>query len=1137
MQILPLYPETPRLPVEIELPRELDHTCELCSLHKNVRSVCLRAEGQPGGLLIVSDYPGKAEDRANRPFVGRTGNYLRSQLKKHWDGPVAFDNALRCAPGKTDIPKKAVASCRGYLSQTIREAAPKRILAMGATSFASLLGRSPPPFSVRRGYAFLSDGTPVFLLMNPAAALRNRFVRKWFESDLEWALRAEPKPKWNGMAYVIDSEADALDAERELTNSGWFAYDTETAGLMFDPSFELLCVAAGAPGSDHVWVWDKAALNNGMTLRSLVRLLKDPSVGKGGWNLKYDLLSVWCGLKVKVVGIHGDGMMQRKLLFSDAEGKLATNAELVGLGGHKEEADAEVRAACETIQKTRRDAKKGLQLLPGFGNTTTVNALEHPHVEPKRFAYGEISREVLLRYCGRDAFTTADANDLLDEQIDEVPPIRRIWHQVARPAIPALAQVEIWGMAVERDSIDRLGMYISGELNTVRGRFTNYGKFNPDSNVQVSRLLYEDLGLPCKKKTKKGGQSVDHEALKAIRTQHPIVQDLLHYRGLAKMKVAFVDGLRGHIRPDGRVHPNLRPQGTRSGRLSCVRRGTLVEIVRDVSEYPKGIPIEDVRTGDLAYCYLPDGELAIRKVLKAWRTGVRELVRVHWRGTGRRHRGYIDLTPEHRVRLTSKEWKAAGDLQAGDRVVALSRGYTNGYARIYPTGASMMREHRFIFEQLHGWLPEHVHHENTNKLDNRAANLIGKTASDHLSDHGKDTSPKLRAFRSQKLHQQWATGSVVPLHGKCNGRWLGLTQTEVENALRANAWSITKAARANGWDFNTFKRYVIRVGFDLTELKQRNRALRRLGGNHEILRVERLVEIDDVYDLTIEDAACFIAGELCVHNCTDPNIQQIPRADTKLGRMLKDCFVAPPGRQLIQLDYGQLELRIAAELSGDKVMQQIFRDGVDFHLRTAELISKLAWGIEPHQVEDRHRTMAKTVNFAVLFGMSPRTLAKKLGCPVRDAERIVNALYSQFTTLKRWIDEQLANARQTGETWTYWDGEPARRRALWKIADNDGEVRSRAEHSAWNTPIQGSASEFCLASLVRVVNWIVDNDIDAKLVMAVHDSLILEALIEQTHEIAYTVKDIMTTWPTRGIDLEVDIKVGPAWGSLEKLAA
>ncbi len=268
----------------------------------------------------------------------------------------------------------------------------------------------------------------------------------------------------------------------------------------------------------------------------------------------------------------------------------------------------------------------------------------------------------------------------------------------------------------------------------------------------------------------------------------------------------------------------------------------------------------------------------------------------------------------------------------------------------------------------------------------------------------------------------------------------------------------------------------------------------------------------------------------------NPNLQNIPRADTPEGKMAKGMFEAGKGKVLVQLDYSQLELRIAADLSGDPEMKAIFDDGVDYHQRTAELIAPTVWGIQPNQVQKKHRTGAKAFNFGILYGMSDAGIAHSAGCSTSMARKIRTAILGRFKKLDKWTKACLSEARTTGYTWTMWNGQRARRRPLFDIGLPDGhKARSTAEHGSWNTPVQGTASDYCLASVVALVHWLLETKHPALLIGTVHDSIMFEVPKENLHTLIDAAKRIMESWPTmHNVPILVDVEVGKDWGSLQE---
>jgi DNA polymerase-1 len=269
-------------------------------------------------------------------------------------------------------------------------------------------------------------------------------------------------------------------------------------------------------------------------------------------------------------------------------------------------------------------------------------------------------------------------------------------------------------------------------------------------------------------------------------------------------------------------------------------------------------------------------------------------------------------------------------------------------------------------------------------------------------------------------------------------------------------------------------------------------------------------------------------------SCQDPNLFNVPTAKKELGTMVRDCFVARSGHVLVEADYSQIELRIAAMLSGDELMVDFFKRDVDFHLETAIMIAPLL-GVDPSEVTKEHKLRgdAKTVNFATLYGDSPAGLAMKLKTTKQKAAALQNAILGKFRKLKAWIDMMLAEARRTGRCRTWWAGRNARIRPLIDIASPARELRETAERSSWNTPIQGTAAEFTNASIVELTRRLAGRR--ARLILTVYDSILAEVEEGWVEGYRAVARDVMLGWDSRGVPLEVEVKAGKTWGQMEVL--
>lgn len=278
-------------------------------------------------------------------------------------------------------------------------------------------------------------------------------------------------------------------------------------------------------------------------------------------------------------------------------------------------------------------------------------------------------------------------------------------------------------------------------------------------------------------------------------------------------------------------------------------------------------------------------------------------------------------------------------------------------------------------------------------------------------------------------------------------------------------------------------------------------------------------------------------------SCSDPNMQTIPSRG-EYAKRVKDVFVATAGYKLVQLDYKALEVRIAAMLSQDPVLLDVFARGGDPHRETAEAISEILWvtsfadcggltGDALAKEQKRRRDVCKTIVFGTLYGQGPAALAQGAGISEDEATRAQTAVLGRYRVLQKWIEKTAHKAARSGETWTWWAGARGRRRSVPDIGSTDNAVAGHGTRQSYNTPVQGTGSEFCLASLVQLVEWIHSDCIDAKLVMTVHDSLIFEVYEDDVPELVEQATRIMTSHESGGVLLDVDVEWGDSWGALE----
>lgn len=534
---------------------------------------CVPDEGEPGGLLLVGEGPGQQESQANRCFVGKSGQYLRGLVKKWWKGPVALSNGTRCRP-VIELSDKHIDACRGYLAQTLREAQPQRVVALGNVAAQSLLGRATNALSVRGGYGWLrgwgAGPVPVYLLLHPAAALRNRFVKAAFEADLQAALQGPlpPPGPWDQEVSLVEDAFSAKMAAAEIRlRCSRVAYDVETAGQMWTPSFRIISTAL-SDGQNGVWVWTKEGMQDPAARNELLSLLADPALPKTGSNVKYDELAFIAAYGARVSPVVADARIWRKLQEPEASGALGVMVELVGMGGMKEEQAAAMTSAVAMVKRAQKKAG-GLEALGLEPDIEAALRLGEP-VEGMK--YELVRRDVLHRYNARDAVGTGRLIDLLERRFEEPANAgpRRIWGSVLGPAAAALVRVEEWGVGASEAAIRQFDQYLEQKEAIAKQVLDTHAPgVNWDSPLQVSRLLYGQLKLPVTVKTKKtGNPSTDEKALAKLAKLHPIPSALVDYRFYARLRSTYAAGMLEHVVGD-RIHPHLLAAGARSGRLSC----------------------------------------------------------------------------------------------------------------------------------------------------------------------------------------------------------------------------------------------------------------------------------------------------------------------------------------------------------------------------------------------------------------------------------------------------------------------------------------------------------------------------------------------------------------------------------------
>ena len=252
----------------------------------------------------------------------------------------------------------------------------------------------------------------------------------------------------------------------------------------------------------------------------------------------------------------------------------------------------------------------------------------------------------------------------------------------------------------------------------------------------------------------------------------------------------------------------------------------------------------------------------------------------------------------------------------------------------------------------------------------------------------------------------------------------------------------------------------------------------------------------------------------------NPNLQNIP-IRTELGSQLRGFFIAKPGCVFVDADYSQIELRILAHITGDEHMQAAFRAGEDIHRSTAAKI----YGIPLEEVTPRLRTAAKAINFGIMYGKGAFSLSEDLGVSVREAGSFLKSYFASFPKVDSYMHKTIADAKEKGYVSTLF----GRRRALPELASSNVNVRASGERMARNTPIQGTAADVIKLAMVRVWRRIRAEGLASRLILTVHDELIVEAPEAEAETAARILKEEMEGCVHFAVPLDTDVRQGKSW--------
>ncbi len=257
---------------------------------------------------------------------------------------------------------------------------------------------------------------------------------------------------------------------------------------------------------------------------------------------------------------------------------------------------------------------------------------------------------------------------------------------------------------------------------------------------------------------------------------------------------------------------------------------------------------------------------------------------------------------------------------------------------------------------------------------------------------------------------------------------------------------------------------------------------------------------------------------------SDPNLQNIP-VRSEMGRQIRAAFVASPGNTLLSADYSQIELRILAHFSMDPVLVEAFRTGQDIHARTAEEVFRVG----PMAQNAEHRRAAKAINFGIIYGQTPFGLAAQLSIDQKEAAQFIAAYFARYRGVKEYLERSLAEARKSGMTRTMF----GRTRPVPEITAPQANLRSFAERTALNTPLQGTAADLIKLAMIVISRQLAEGKFKAKMILQVHDELLFEAPHNEIDRLRPLVRKAMEQVHKLAVPLVVDLKSGPNWRDMK----
>lgn len=673
--------------------------------------------------------------------------------------------------------------------------------------------------------------------------------------------------------------------------------------------------------------------------------------------------------------------------------------------------------------------------------------------------------------------------------------------------------------------------------NENKGRIWAAESYNPKTRKKVKPKKVSDSWKYM---------SSDADCLEPYSKKYKWVERLLKYAKTTKLLGTYVGGIEERMRYNI-INPSFLQHGTTSGRYSCIAEGQTVSM-------PGGDKlIEEVRVGDYVYCYSQSGEPTVSKVLNVFNNGVQECVEMTWRSKGTHKEGTLVCTPDHKIKTKSRGWVRADRIRKRESVYHLRRGKSpvSERLRVYGSDYFMVNEEVIVKKQLLGGNDrDHVHHKNENKTDNRVENLQILSPEEHLKLHtqslvreGRIKWEHLKLYKHirrrgsdhhfykavtkfsmlRMLARAGGRASKVPLDfdtvtRKC--KLLGIDPKAVKARYTSKGLYITRRVVENSiLSHKKVSESATDLGISLYRLKSLCEKY-DIVYNHKMVNLKR-VGLKQVYDLEVETHHNFIVNEICVHNCKNPNFQNLPRDDKRI----KECIVSRPGKVFVGADYSQLEPRVFASVSKDETLLASFAKGEDFYSVVGAPIFSISdtsmIKSDENSFANKHpklRNIAKAFALATPYGTSAFQQSQMLDLPKQECQDIIDRYFQTYPKVELMMLEAHEKAKRDGIVYSLY-GRPRRIPDALEIPKIYGAHTPHSDleypqrtllNLGMNHQVQSSAASIVNRAMISFNEVVKEVGLtQCHIVLQVHDEIVVECREQDASDVALILKDCM----------------------------